>query len=73
MAVITYPKDTKVAIKFDCGPNFDGKNEYITKVYSGISKEATNEKIMEFVNTIVSLQEHDLDSTNRKDFTILSN
>ena len=72
MAIIANKKDTKVAIKFDCGPNFEGKNEYITKTYSGIKSDATNENIMSFVKAVVDLQKHTLKATNRKDFTTLS-
>ncbi|WP_455539109.1 DUF1659 domain-containing protein [Terrisporobacter sp.] len=72
MAVISTPNASAIKVKFDHGTDLNGDRVIKTKTFSSIKSAASNENVMEVVNSIVSLQQHTLSGVLRVDNSSLS-
>ena len=51
MAVVVSPNASSIKIKFDCGVDMDGERVMKTSTYSSVKSSASNDDIMEIVNS----------------------
>lgn len=74
MAVVATPNQSSVKVKYDYGANVDGDRVYKTKTFGSIKNTATNDDIMEVVNSISGLVKTGVtvSATNRIDNYSLS-
>ncbi len=67
MTVTSTPNASYVKLKFDCGNDINGKLITKSKSLTNIKNTASNEDIMDIINSICDLQDNTLSSINRID------
>ena len=73
MAVISNAKESKVQLKFSIGLDNNGKEIIKTKTLTGIKTQATDQDVMDVMQTLASLQSNNVSAIVRVDSDQLVN
>lgn len=72
MAIISMANATSIKIKIDKGMDVNGERILKSRTYGSVKAKATSEDIVDFIYSLMELQDHTLVGLNRIDNTSLA-